>query len=145
MYSRIIALVLLASLVFGCAPSPKPIDYGADFCDFCRMTIVDQQHAAELVSQKGKVFKFDAIECMIQYKQENKETPFALSLVNDYLEPGVLVDATQCSYLISPAIPSPMGANLSAFLAQKSGARMQQEHGGELYAWDSIQTQIGTH
>ena len=29
------------------------------------MTIVDRQHAAEAVTSKGKVFKFDAIECMV--------------------------------------------------------------------------------
>ena len=145
MDSRIIFISLLVLPFLGCSPSPKAIEYGTDFCDYCRMTIVDQQHAAELVTQKGKAYTFDAIECMIQYKQDNKETPFALALVNDFLEPGALLDASQCSYLVSPAIPSPMGANLSAFADKETGQRMHREHGGKLHSWQSIQSQLGVH
>ena len=34
------------------------------------MTIVDKVHAAEIVTQKGKVYKFDATECMINFMDE---------------------------------------------------------------------------
>jgi copper chaperone NosL len=33
------------------------------------MTIVDKVHAAEIVTKKGKVCKFDATECMINYER----------------------------------------------------------------------------
>ena len=60
---KLLPLILLATvLLAACQPSPKPIEYGSDMCDYCKMTIVDQQHAAELVTTKGKAFKFDAIE-----------------------------------------------------------------------------------
>ena len=61
------SLVLIISLLSACTPAPKPIEYGSDMCHYCKMTIMDKQHAAELVTDKGKVFPFDAIECMIHY------------------------------------------------------------------------------
>ena len=130
-------LLLLAA----CMPSAQPIEYGADKCDFCRMTIVDPQHAAEAVTTKGKVYKFDAIECMVQYRQREERTEFALLLVNDYLDSGVLLNARACTYLISPNIPSPMGANLSAFADEARAGELRSEKGGELYTWESLQTQ----
>ena len=50
---------IFALLIFliGCTVSPKPIDYGNDGCHFCKMTIVDKVHAAEIVTKKGKVFE----------------------------------------------------------------------------------------
>jgi copper chaperone NosL len=79
------------------------------------MTIVDKQHAAELVTRKGKVFKFDATECMMNHLAKGDMETIALFLVNDYNNPGTLIDATKATYLISENIPSPLGAYLSAF------------------------------
>ena len=97
-------LFLLVLLLSACSPKPKPIEYGSDACDYCRMTVVDQQHAAELVSSKGKAYKFDAIECMVHYKREHDDREYALLLVNDYLQKGELVPAEECTFLISPNI-----------------------------------------
>lgn len=130
---------LSVMLLWGaCSPSPKPITYGTDKCDFCRMTIVDPQFAAELVTDKGRVYTFDAIECMVQYRLAAPETSFALLLVNDYLHSGTLQPAENCSYLISPNLPSPMGANLSAFYDRTSAETYQREKEGELYSWEEL-------
>ena len=61
------SILLIALLVFSCNSSPQPIDYGNDGCHFCKMTIVDKVHAAEIVTKKGKVYKFDATECMVNF------------------------------------------------------------------------------
>ena len=68
---RLITVLSLLLLFAACSPQPRPIEYGTDLCDFCRMTIVDKQHAAELVTDKGRVYKFDAIECMVNYLEQN--------------------------------------------------------------------------
>lgn len=129
---------LLIVLLQACSPSPKPINYGTDKCDFCRMTIVDPQFAAELVTDKGKVHKFDAVECMIQYRKSATEQHFALLLVNDYLQEGTLQAAEACTYLISPGLPSPMGANLSAFSDRESAEAHRQQKDGTLYSWGAL-------
>ncbi len=103
------------------------------------MTIVDQQHAAELVSTKGKVFKFDAIECMLNFEKESTDTEFALHLVNVYDQPKLLNDAGKSVFLISKALPSPMGAYLTAFKDQTAAKEFHASKGGQLFDWESLQ------
>lgn len=102
------------------------------------MTIVDPQFAAELVTDKGKVYKFDAVECMVQYQQAATEKQFALLLVNDYRYGGTLEPAEACTYLMSPDLPSPMGANLSAFSDRAAAGEYLQQKGGKLYSWEDL-------
>jgi copper chaperone NosL len=126
------------SLGMGCEIAPKPIAYGSDGCHFCRMTIVDRQHAAQIVTDKGKAFSFDAIECMVNALKEIDPGTVALFLVSDYPQPGALIDATQATYLISEGIPSPMGANLSAFEDKDAALQARTAHGGTLYTWPEL-------
>lgn len=129
----------LLLLLIACTPEPKPIDYGLVPCSFCKMTIVDRQHAAEAVTKKGRVYQFDAIECMINYlDQAGNDGDYAFLLVNDYAAPGELVDARTSTFLISPQLPSPMGAFLSAFAGETAAREMQVAKGGDLYDWTTL-------
>ena len=103
---------------------------------------MDKQHGAEAVNSKGKVFMFDAIECLINYLGEQKGTEFAYLLVNDFEKPGELIDAQSSHFLISKNIPSPMGAYLSAFSTSDNANKMQQQKGGELFDWKGVQQKI---
>ncbi len=109
MISRFLFVAIALLVVVSCEVSPKPIDYGSDGCHFCSMTIVDRQHAAEIVTKKGKAFKFDAVECMMNHLKDIDVSTVELFLVNDYLAPGELIDAKKTTFLISKDIPSPMG------------------------------------
>jgi len=129
---------ILTVVLSSCSISPQPINYGKDGCSFCKMTIVDKQHAAEIVTDKGKSFKFDAVECMLNYNQENTENPVSLFLINDFSGSGELIDATKATYLISEEIPSPMGAFLSGFESQQKAQDIQQENGGKLFNWNEL-------
>jgi copper chaperone NosL len=102
------------------------------------MTIVDQQHAAQYVTKKGKQFKFDAVECMLNDLSENGMENLALLLVSDYVNPGAMTDATKATYLISEGIKSPMGANLSSFSGKADAEETLKTHGGELYSWEEM-------
>ena len=66
-------LILLSLVLSSCQVSERPIDYGADECDYCKMIIMDQRYGSELVTEKGKVYTFDAAECLIEYLQYNAE------------------------------------------------------------------------
>ena len=136
------SIIALLLLYISCNVSPKPIDYGNDGCHFCRMTIVDKTHAAEIVTQKGKTFKFDATECMINFLTEFDTSEIALYLSNNYTEPEVLIDATKATFLISKNIPSPMGAFLSAFKNKADAEKAKALKGGMLYTWESLLTHL---
>ena len=134
---KITTLVVL-TVLFSCNVGPQPIDYGNDGCHFCKMTIVDKLHAAEMVTKKGKVYKFDATECMIHFLDEFDTSTIALYLSNNYTEPEILIDATQATFLISANIPSPMGAFLSAFKNSEDAMNTQTKKGGKLYIWKEL-------
>ncbi len=142
MISRFIFVAIILLVPVSCEVSPKPIDYGSDGCHFCSMTIVDKQHAAEIVTKKGKVFKFDAVECMVNHLKDIDKTSVGLFLVNDYQAPGELIDASKATFLISKDIPSPMGEYLSAFHSRTEAEKIEAENNGKLYSWDELLTKF---
>ncbi len=137
-------LLFLASLLLAasCKIEPQPIAYGSDACHFCHMTIVDRQHASELVTSKGKAFKFDAVECMLYHLQDAPADDKSLFLVSDFNQPGTLLEAASASYLISEKLPSPMGAFLTAFASGADAQKAQEQYGGTLYDWQGLQEHL---
>jgi len=99
------------------------------------MNIVDKQHAAEIVTNKGKPFKYDAIECMVEELKNRDENEITLLLITDYSDPGKLVDARSATYLICEKLPSPMGANLTGFKDKYQAQKVQEQKGGNIYSW----------
>ncbi len=137
--SYILAISLVFCLVVqSCTPRPRPINYGTDKCAYCSMSIVDRQRAAQVVTSKGKIYSFDAVECMLNYDRNYDKTPVALFLCNSFDNPGVLADATEGIYLISDNLPSPMGAFLTPFRDAAEARRIQGQKDGELYNWLSL-------
>jgi len=131
--AAVICLFLLS-----CTIEESPIEYGKDACHFCKMNIVDEQHAAEIVTKKGKAFKYDAIECMMADIKKKNEEEIELFLMTDYSSPGTLVDAKAAYYIISENLPSPMGANLTGFADKETAERTLSEKDGTLYTWDEL-------
>ncbi|MEZ4773215.1 MAG: nitrous oxide reductase accessory protein NosL [Bacteroidia bacterium] len=125
-----------------CQPKAQEINYGSDACHFCKMTIVDKQHASQLVTSKGKAYVFDSVECMIHYRQISSPETFLFTLVSDYTQPGILIPAEISTFLITPDIPSPMGANLSAFESRSAAMKLVDERSGELFTWTEIQKKL---
>ena len=130
--------LFIIGLVLSCSVGPQPIEYGSDGCHFCKMTIVDKIHGAEIVTKKGKVYKFDAAECLINSLDEFQTKDIAFFLTNIYTEPEILFDATKATFLISENIPSPMGAYLSSFKNKEDAEKVQSKHEGTLYSWDEL-------
>jgi len=135
---RKVSLIFILWLFYSCNTSPKAITYGSDGCHFCKMTIVDKVHAAEIVTKKGKIYTFDATECMVNFQKEFDTLEIKLYLSNNYNEPEALIDATKATFLISKNIPSPMGAYLSAFKTKNEALMVQSEKGGTIYSWQEL-------
>ena len=138
-----ILLGIITTLLVSCNVSPQKIEFGTDACHYCNMTIVDRQHASQVVTTKGKAYKYDAIECMVHsLNDELKDTEIALYLTADFNQPGQLMDATMASYLVSDQISSPMGANLSAFENEKAAQKGKEKFTGEVFSWEEIQNHL---
>lgn len=142
MISRSLLVTIVIFTFVSCELNPKPINYGSDGCHFCSMTIVDKQHASQIVTKKGKAFKFDAVECMVNHLKDVDVTTIELFLVNDYQAPGDLIDAKKATFLISKEIPSPMGEYLSAFQSRVEADNIEAENNGKLYSWNELLTRF---
>jgi len=134
--------ILMSLFLVSCTVEESPIIYGKDACSYCKMNIVDKQHAAEIVTKKGKPFKFDAIECMIRDLKERDENEIALFLISDYSIPGKLVDAKYATFLISENLQSPMGANLTGFEDKEEAVIVLKNKRGKLYSWNELKGQF---
>jgi len=133
----IVVLVLL--FLVACQTNPEAINRnGQDQCAACKMMISDYQFATELVTSKGRVYKFDAIECLVPYLNEQADVAFNHMLVTDYYSPTDLIDATAAVYLQSPEIDSPMGGHLAAFSSMEDAEKAQQEYSVTIYQWDAL-------
>ncbi|MDQ7918348.1 nitrous oxide reductase accessory protein NosL [Mesonia sp. MT50] len=134
-------LFLFVLTLVSCSMEKQPIAYGEDSCDFCKMTIVDQIHGAELLTDKGKVYKFDALECMLNFEAEMGKEKAGQFYTNHFLSPGELIRAEEASFLITENIPSPMGEFITAFPSQKEAEKVQAEKDGEVYTWGALKKQ----
>lgn len=138
----LLTLTLLVILCYGCNMGPKEINYGEDHCHYCSMTIVDRQFGAQLVTKKGRSYKYDAAECMIQSLSEMETETISHFLVTDYMNPENLIDAQSAVFIVSPNIPSPMRANLSALSSKESAVTLKDDKDGDLFSWEEIQKYI---
>ena len=109
--------LLAAIAVIGCSFETEPIDYGKDICAFCKMTIMDKRFGTELVTSKGKVFKFDDLGCMIKYMKTSElhEADCKHIVMNNFEKPGDFVSFKQAIFVKTSSISSPMLGNVVSF------------------------------
>lgn len=136
---RISLIILFAILLFACTPAPEPIDYGNDICEFCKMNITDNKYAAEIVTHKNKIYKFDSIECLFQFKKSfiNKEEIHS-EWVNDFSHPGKMIDLTKAFFLKSNLYKSPMGMNVLAVESDVILNEIKSKDGGVTLTYSEV-------
>lgn len=138
---KFIALLSVCLVITSaCSIRPDPIHYGEDNCVHCEMTIMDHRYGTEVVTDKGKVYKFDSIECLVEFIQDREkgEEKFSLVLFTPYDQPEKLVNAFDSYVLHSKNLPSPMGMYLSAFENEATAASFKENHGGKIYSWEGL-------
>ena len=133
-------MLFVAVILMSCKPEPREIDYGLDACHYCKMNIVDAKYASELVTKKGKIYTYDAIECLINNLGEHPESTVAYTLIKDYGNPEEWVDATQAFYVVNAKIQSPMGGNLAGFLTADNAQITLSVSKDSLLNWEYIKT-----
>jgi copper chaperone NosL len=137
--------IALVALLLGCTPKPEPLSYNHDACHACKMTLTDKKYGAEIVTKKNKVYKFDDINCMVNFLNSGdiEEGDVAFKLVIDYSNPDRgLIAAEEAFYLFSDQLRSPMASEVAAFEKQDSLKKMKTKIGGIYLAWGELKTQF---
>lgn len=140
----IAAVILLMFTLASCETSPEPFAFGKDGCYFCKMTIIDPHFGGELITKKGKVYKFDDLHCLVSFLKtgEIKNTDLAQTLVVDYNQQNKFINASEASFVSGGTLHSPMNSNTAGFASASAAEKPNQEIKGQVINWETLYNQI---
>lgn len=138
-------VALFLPLIFflpSCNPEPQAIDFGRDSCAECNMTIVDKRFGAEFVTGKGKIFKFDDVNCMVEFieRAPHAEDTAAKRFVVTFNEGGSLAEADTLVFVKHRDLRTPMRSHVAAF-RDKERAQATFDglgEGGAFLTWEDV-------
>ncbi|HRQ52381.1 MAG TPA: nitrous oxide reductase accessory protein NosL, partial [Agriterribacter sp.] len=113
---------------------------GIDQCAFCKMGISDTRFACQLITQKGKIYKFDDTHCMLAFTaspQWDKNTVKNYYLAN-FSQPEQWLIAENAVLLKSDQLKSPMGGNIAAFSNATDQQATAEHFPGSPVSWKEI-------
>jgi copper chaperone NosL len=141
---RLVILFLIAFSFWSCSVEPTPLVYGKDGCHACKMTLMDKKFGAEVVTTKGKIYKFDDMNCMINFLNSGSvaEQDIAYRLVIDFANPEKFIDAKDAHYVKSDKIRSPMASEVAAFSTKEDLEASNREWRGILLSWGELVTEF---
>lgn len=137
------ALFLVLSTLFlgACSSGPEPIRYGKDECAHCKMTLTDKRFGAEIITDKGKVFKFDDLNCLTDYLKsgEVQQAAVAQMVSVDFKNSPAFVDVKKAFFLQNEVVKSPMRGDVATFSSQADLESVQKElGGGKSLSWEEV-------
>jgi copper chaperone NosL len=135
-------IFIVSGLLYSCNTHTQPIQFGKDNCDFCRMTLSDERFGAEIITSKGKVYKFDDLYCLVGFLKDGKvdttkSSYYLVDFANHQLQP-----AAGMYILKSDALRSPMHGNMAAFNTKENLTSAQKQFNGDIITWnDALHSQ----
>ena len=130
-------LLLVATLAACSNSEAQDLKINKDRCNFCEMTISDGRFGAEIITKKGRVYKFDDLICLLDYVKANKQE-IAKFYVNDYGQNNKLIDATTAFYVESSTLRSPMRGNFAAYANKKDAQVFADKVESFVMTWDDL-------
>ncbi|MFA7447587.1 MAG: nitrous oxide reductase accessory protein NosL [Weeksellaceae bacterium] len=129
--------VILSFILSACTIETKPIDFGNDDCDYCKMTISDTRYGAELLTKKGRDYKFDDLHCMKGFLNDEivAEDQIHSLWIVDFSNPEQLIKAETSFLLHNDELKSPMGSNIAAFGNEEDLNKYYSEYSGKILTW----------
>lgn len=133
-----ILLIIFILFIAGCnSGEPDPIKLNKDGCEYCRMTISDGKFGAEIITPKGRVYKYDDLQCLLAFAHENASDVKTI-YVNDYSQDNVLIDATKAFFVHHKEVRSPMLGNIAAFSTYEVANKYATKLNATVQTWQSI-------
>ena len=134
------AVFFLMMSLSSCNAGPQPINAGTDNCYFCKMTISDVRFGAEIVTTKGKIFKFDDVHCMLSYLKTKDVQPGNIKdhYLAIYSGSHQLINVNKSFLLQADELRSPMGGNIAAFDNSDSLKIIEQRFSGKAVNWSDL-------
>ena len=126
--------------LFSCNAGPEAIKTGTDNCSFCKMTISDDRFGGEIVTKKGKIYKFDDMHCILAYLRSTALSSATIKDIYliDFCNSHQLINVQRSYLLKSDKLRSPMGGNTAAFDNTDSLKKVQVNITGTVVSWNEL-------
>lgn len=140
--SSIAAIFLLAFT--SCSSGPEPFNYGKDMCADCKMTIMDEKFGAQVITKKGKVFKFDDVHCVVNFLGNGnvKQEDVKKTVMVNFLNKQDFIHADEVVFVVSPEIRSPMNSNAAAFINKSEAEKFATKVNGSITSWNTLKKKL---
>ena len=137
-FSTVVASTFLLLFLASCSAQPEPLKSGVDVCQLCKMGIADTKFGSEVITKKGKVFKFDDIGCMIRFLKTGvvEQKDIGQTVVINYERQNDFLDTDKAFFLMSDAVRSPMNYNVGAFSSAEAAKKYFP--GGQTISWNEL-------
>lgn len=134
------AAVVIVLFMTSCNTKPQPFAYGKDICDDCKMTIMDPKFGGEVITKKGKIYKFDDSHCLIHFLKSGdiKQADIAQTVFIDYNNEKNFLDVKSNYFVVSPQLKSPMNGNAAGFSSKETAEQKAKETNGIVKSWDEL-------
>jgi copper chaperone NosL len=137
---------LFVALLFemsACSSGPQPIKPGVEACDYCKMTISQLNFGGEIITQKGKIYKFDDLHCMIGFLKSGfvTEKDIKQNVVINYEKQNDFINVKTAQFVVSPALQSPMRSNAAGFATKEAAEKNSTENQGQVLNWNELLNQ----
>ena len=137
---NVIMLLSASMLLNSCSGGPQPVIAGRDNCYLCKMAITDIRYAAELVTEKGKVYIFDDVFCLQSFMKTGMQgdTKVKDIYLADFSGEHSLVKAGESFLLQGGDIRGPMNGNVIAFKNMDSMKMMAERFNAVAINWEQV-------
>jgi copper chaperone NosL len=136
-----ILLVLgCSTAIISCNTKPEALVIGKDECYVCKMGVADLKFGGELITKKGKLYKFDDIGCMISYLKSGSvsDNQIGQLVTINYNKPNTFLDVHDAWFLASKDLKSPMKSNTAGFANKNEAADVAKDKPGEIVNWEQL-------
>ena len=134
-------VTIIAFVVTGCNHKPEKIASGKDSCSECKMTIMDPKFGAEIVTKKGKIYKFDDVHCIATFMKRRavEMDNIHQTLFVNYNQDDEFIKVSTAEFVVSSQLKSPMGGNAVAFKTRAEAEQKASEiDGSKVTNWATL-------
>ncbi len=138
--SQAAATLMIIISLSGCTTGPEALVLGKDNCNFCKMTISDNRFGAELITRKGKIYKYDDSHCLLAFLKSETipEKDIADIYIADFSGNHALINTNKAFLLQSDSISGPMNGHIIAFESSTQMKEAKEKYKAALVVWKQL-------
>ena len=140
--ATLFSLLAILLVLPGCDNGPQPIVYGKDDCSNCRMILADKHYGTQFISGKGRIFKFDDVNCMIEFMaaEPAKSDTSGKAFIVDFYRSNEFLAVRDAVFLKHPKLRSPMGSHIAGFVSVEAAGVVKKDlgGGGRILKWADV-------